>query len=202
MNDTTENTAANTGRMVDNAITVRDFMTKKEAQIFGAQHEPGHVLWLGQIIGTVRSAKEKMVAQPGGEMTRSVEFEGYCESFVYHADQKKSAPSVYLPHAISNELEMVLGAEQKANPAATVSFAIEVGIEATGKTIPYAWRVRAFHKQTVDPLADIRAMIPPPSKKVVTLNAPTTAPMIEGEKSPPVTETESPKEKTASKKSA
>lgn len=152
--------AQNQGRVVANAIMMTDFVKKKDAIIFGASAPPGEVKWLGTIIGRATDMKEKMTAQPDGGSIRSVEFGGFFEKTVYETGELGSARAVYLPRAFTAELEMGLAESKKADPTATIDFAVEIGLEATGRTIPYTYRVRAFHQQTVDPLAHLRQLLP------------------------------------------
>ena len=162
-NTTTDAAEANAeGRVVLNALTTKDFISKGEAVKFGVNEPVGTVKWLGTIIGKAIGGKEKITVQSDGKPSRSFQFEGMFEGYIYDTDETKTARGAFLPGAFSTELEMTLAKVKSVEGGEnnTASFAIEVGIEATGRTIPYTYVVRAYGKQAVDLLEDVRRQLP------------------------------------------
>ncbi len=149
-------------RLVDNAITQKDFISPAEARKFGVNSPEGTIKWLGTIIGKTTGGKEKITTQPDGNQLRSFQFEGIFECYIYDTDETKSARSVFLPKSIANELELTLReALESGDKDTTVQFALEIGIEATGRNIPFGYKIRSFGKQRTDLLSDMRSMLPP-----------------------------------------
>lgn len=182
--------AADQGRLVDNAITTKDFVNKTDATRFGVNNPPGTVKWLGTIIGKTIGGKEKVTVQPDGTPLRSFQFEGAFEAEMYETGEIKSARSVFLPKAIATELELTLK-EVQANPEdgeSSVVFAIEIGLEASDRTIPYGYKVRAFGQKKHDILADVRSMLP--GRGVPRLAVETPAPVEQTSQAEPAEQAE------------
>jgi hypothetical protein len=159
---------ADTSREVAAAITVKDFLSQKEALRFAVNSDAGTVAWLGTVIGTVFGGVEKKTTRPDGTVLRSYQFNGAFEMQRYSDGIVKTSKSVYLPGAFASELELVYQKMSEMGNS-SVSFAVEIGIEALDRTIPYAWRVKAYGKRQVDLLASVRGMLPQGLKHRVQL---------------------------------
>lgn len=115
----------------------------------------GTKVMVGRVIGIVTGTKEKKGSLPNGELSVSVVLEGTFETESY-LDGEISAPSmVYFPNAFAKSVEAIFAADQSVK---AVQIDCDVGVEATGKGIPYAWVIVNFvESEHQSPLKKLKA---------------------------------------------
>lgn len=98
---------------------------------------------LGRIFGVCTSTERKTNTLPDGSQSESVVAHGAFEMENYLTGELGSASSVYFPMSYATQIETVF----KASPETqVVEVDCDVGLEATGKTIPYEWVVIAYRE--------------------------------------------------------
>lgn len=108
---------------------------------------------LARIFGIATGHEEKMNTLPDGSVSKSIFVKGMFQSESYITGELSEASGVYFPMAYAEKIAAVfdgLGVK-------TVEVDCDIGVEATGKTIPYEWVVTAFREgQEMDVLKRIR----------------------------------------------
>lgn len=89
---------------------------------------------LGRMYGMAARTERKVNDHQGKQLT-SVSLIGAFECVVFETGEVISASQVYLPMAFAEQVEASLSLDGVSN----VQIDVDVGIEATGKTIPYEW---------------------------------------------------------------
>lgn len=98
---------------------------------------------VGRVWGACFGVEVKMNKLPNGEMSSSVVMKGAFEAESYMTGELDSAVQVYLPAAYA---ERVKAAFDAVPDLKVVEIDCDIGLEATGKTIPYAWVVVAYRE--------------------------------------------------------
>jgi len=128
-----------TGVRARRAIMMREFIpsqdfVNKEVIAKGK----GTLVILGRVFGFVTGVTEKAGKLPNGEPSVSIVANGQFETENYQTGEISQASSVYLPAAAAEALKAQFAADPDVK---VVEIDMDVGLEATGKTIPYAWYV-------------------------------------------------------------
>ncbi len=83
-----------------------------------------------------------------GQMLESIKLDGEFEVFVLHDESTAKAPVAYLPKAWGRQVKQAIDSmrdpDGKLSPGANVQMILSLGVEATGKTIPYRWTVSLY----------------------------------------------------------
>jgi hypothetical protein len=98
---------------------------------------------IGRIFGFVTSTEEKMNLMPDGKQNRSVVCRGVLQTESYLTGETSEASMVFFPAAYSEKIEACFAADPQLR---VVEVDCDVGLEATGKTIPYEWVVIAYRE--------------------------------------------------------
>ena len=93
---------------------------------------------LGRIFGFITSTADKVGRLPNGEESVSIVFNGQFESENYLTGEISQASSVYFPSSFSEAVKAMFIADPDLK---VVEIDTDIGVEATGKTIPYTWIV-------------------------------------------------------------
>lgn len=153
---------------------------------------------LGRIFGVCTGYSIKTNTLPDGTPSSSIVLHGDFETENYIDGEIGSGTTAYIPAAYSEKVKTVFDAnailneagEEIGNRIRTIEIDIDVGVEATGKTIPYEWVVVAFKEgaemATLKRMRSTRArpqfVINSPTVKLEAVARPMTAPlaMLEG----------------------
>jgi hypothetical protein len=107
---------------------------------------------LGRIYGVATGFERKSNTLPDGSISASIFVKGMFQSEGYVTGELSEASGVYFPMAYAEKIAACFDMGVK-----TVEVDCDIGLEATGKTIPYEWVVVAFREgQEMDVLKRIR----------------------------------------------
>lgn len=98
----------------------------------------GTVAVLGRVFGFVTGVTEKAGKLPNGEPSVSIIANGQFETENYLTGEVSQASAVYFPAAFSESLKAQFAADKAVE---VIQVDTDIGLEATGKTIPYSWYV-------------------------------------------------------------
>jgi hypothetical protein len=115
----------------------------------------GTKVMLGRIYGFVTGVMDKTNTLPNGEKAASVVCNGQFETENYLTGEISAASSVYFPSSFSETIKAMFAADPDLK---MIEVDTDVGLEATGKTIPYTWVVINYVEgEAVTPLKKLRA---------------------------------------------
>lgn len=107
----------------------------------------------GQILGVAYAVKEREIVSPDGEVTKSLQVIGDFEAVRTSDNTNIRAGTAYLPKYFAQELQAVL----ERNEGRPQPFAVDVLLEATGKSIPVAWAVEPIMERPEnDPITQMK----------------------------------------------
>lgn len=98
----------------------------------------GTKVMLGRIFGFVTGVTEKQNTLPNGDKATSIVCNGQFETENYLDGEVSVASAVYFPSSFSETVKAMFAADPELK---VVEVDTDVGVEATGKTIPYTWVV-------------------------------------------------------------
>ena len=136
----------------------------------------GTQVTLGRIWGIATGFEDRTNTLPDGSVSASIAVTGIFQSESYLSGELGEASMVYFPMAYAEKIKAVF----KSSPdIRAIEVDCDVGLEATGKTIPYEWVVIAFREgEEMAVLKKIAASRGRP-KSAPALEAPKSAPAIE-----------------------
>lgn len=138
----------------------------------------GHKVIIGRVYGLVTGTEEKLGQLPNGEASVSFVLKGVFESEAYLTGELSDFGAVFFPSAFSEKLHNMFKADEHLK---TVEIDCDVGLEATGKTIPYTWViVQHVEGQAFEPLKRLRSSRAKPSNAVARLPAPAAPKTLAG----------------------
>jgi len=109
---------------------------------------------IARIFGIATGYEDKQNTLPDGSISHSIFVKGVFQSESYLDGEVGEASGVYFPMAYAEKIKAVLD----MGDIKTVEVDCDIGLEATGKTIPYEWVVVAFREgQEMDALKRIRS---------------------------------------------
>jgi hypothetical protein len=110
---------------------------------------------LGRVFGFVTGVAEKQGTLPNGDKSISIVCNGQFETENYITGEVSSASSVYFPSSFSEQIKAMFASDENLK---VVEVDTDIGVEATGKTIPYTWMVvNHIEGEAVTPLKKLRA---------------------------------------------
>lgn len=119
---------------------------------------------IGRIYGLATGYERKANVLPDGSMSESIFVRGMFQSEGFLTGELGDASGVYFPMAYAEKIAAVIDMGVK-----TVEVDCDIGLEATGKTIPYEWVVIAFREgKEMDVLRRIRGTRARPSHLLVS----------------------------------
>lgn len=108
---------------------------------------------IGRIFGIATGYEDKVNTLPDGSLSASIFVKGMFQSEAYVTGELAEASGVYFPMAYAEKIKATFDGLN----VRTVEVDCDIGLEATGKTIPYEWVVIAFREgQEMDALKRIR----------------------------------------------
>jgi hypothetical protein len=109
---------------------------------------------LGRVFGFVTGVSEKHGKLPNGDPSVSIVCNGQFEMENYLTGEISSASSVYFPSSFSENIKVMFATDADLK---VVEVDTDIGVEATGKTIPYTWVVvNHIEGEAVTPLKLLR----------------------------------------------
>jgi hypothetical protein len=134
------------GQRVGRILTTKDTLPAGDpqfAQRLGVQPVGTQVI-LASLVGVVNSTERKTTMWQGKELD-SVWLNGEFEMVIRDTGEVKAAPTAILPKAFGITIETALagikGEFGHDGNAAQLTIDCDIGLEATGRTIPYEWIV-------------------------------------------------------------
>lgn len=119
---------------------------------------------IGRIYGIATGYDRKMNVLPDGSQSESIFVKGMFQSEGFITGELSEASGVYFPMAYAEKIAACFDMGVK-----TVEVDCDIGLEATGKTIPYEWVVIAFREgQEMDVLRRIRGTRARPATLLVS----------------------------------
>lgn len=160
------------GTRMRRAFMSRLMMTREQITTMVLPKGIGARVHVGRFIGVATGLKEKFNTLPDGRQSRSVMLEGIFESQNELTGEVTQYTQAYLPMAFAESVEAAF----KMNPDATsIQMDIDIGVEVTGKSIPYEWTVTSHIKgEASNILADLR------QRRVIALPGRSAPAQIEG----------------------
>lgn len=139
------------GRRIDALISPRSFVSMEEAQAMVAGKPRGWNMPIGRIIGYAKRGERrdsKAPVKPGADpLPPSYFINGTFECTSLMDGTIRTAPWLILPRAAGDMMETAFN----SGGAERVLLDIELGIEATGRAIPYTYTVTAYGtRETAD----------------------------------------------------
>lgn len=108
---------------------------------------------VGRVFGIATGVERKVNTLPDGTPSESIVLKGTFQADGYVTGETGESSNVYLPMAYAEQVATIF-AQGEVN---TVEIDCDIGIEATGKTIPYEWVVIAFREgEQMDVLKRLR----------------------------------------------
>lgn len=141
-------------------------------------HGQGTRATLGRVFGIATATERKRTTMNDGTVSESIYVKGSFEAESYIDGTVSRSAGVFLPMAYAEQIELALmpSKNEKGEEVRTVFSAeidCDIGLEATGKIIPYAWTVTAFREGAeMDVLKRVRSTRAKPQN---VLSAPTGA---------------------------
>lgn len=139
----------------------------------------GSQVILGRVVGFVTGTNDKENTLPDGTPSKSIVLVGQFEAEDYRTGEVSSASNVYLPMSIAEQIKSMFVTDESLK---VVEIDCDIGLEATGKTIPYTWVV-INHREGMDltPLKKLRLSRKRPAN-ALALEAPKNAGALEAPK--------------------
>jgi hypothetical protein len=131
------------GQLIETFLSPRDFATLEQCQALIAGKPAGYHVVVGRIAGyaTGVDLRESGLKVKAGEKVPPPMFwaKGQFESVALATGEIKTAPWLILPRSAAELVgqAFVSGAER-------ILLDLEIGLQSTGKAIPYRWTVRAY----------------------------------------------------------
>lgn len=153
---------ASTGVRSRRAIMLKEFIPSQDfinTQVVAKGK--GTKVLLGRIFGFVTGVSEKTNTLPNGEKATSIVVHGQFESESYLTGEISGASTVYFPSSFAEAIKTQFAMDENLK---VVQVDTDIGVEATGKPIPYTWVV-VNHIEGTDqtPLRKLRAGRPRPA---------------------------------------
>jgi hypothetical protein len=135
---------ASTGVRARRAFMLKQFLPNNDwINVNVVAKGKGTKALVGRIYGIATGFEDKMNTLPDGSVASSIAIKGVFESEGYIDGEVGRATAVYFPMAYA---EQIKAAFQSDETIKVVEVDCDIGIEATGKTIPYEWVVIAFRE--------------------------------------------------------
>ena len=161
-----ESAADDRGQRDGRIITTKDFLPASDPQ-FTARlgiEPPGTQVILGSLIGVVNSTERKTTMWQGKEL-ESVWLNGEFEAVSRQTGEVKAAPTAILPKAFGLTIETAIAGlkrnaldQRSGDASAELTIDCDIGLEATGRPIPYEWIVIYYREgKAQKALRDARA---------------------------------------------
>lgn len=101
-------------------------------------HGKGHKVIAGRVFGVVMGWEEKNNTLPDGKVSKSIALFGQFEYESALTGELGSASSAYLPMAFAQQVAATFASDPTMK---ALEVDVDLGVEATGKSIPFEWLV-------------------------------------------------------------
>jgi hypothetical protein len=128
------------GQRVGRIITTKDWANGRDPNMIIAGSPPGTRILLGSLRGVVDST-ERSIHNYKDKPLESVWLNGEFEAVVAETGEVKAAPTAILPKAFGITIETAIAGLKRDGGDAQLTIDCDIGLEATGRPIPYEWIV-------------------------------------------------------------
>jgi hypothetical protein len=135
---TTEGVRARRAFMLKQLIPDQDWIMKNVVA-----NGKGTRATIGRVWGIANGCTDKVNTLPDGSPSSSIVLQGAFNTESYITGELSEASNAYLPMAYAEKLKALFAADKSIQ---VIEVDCDVGIEATGKTIPYEWVITAFRE--------------------------------------------------------
>jgi|SRR5215469_5882046 len=122
--------------MMKHFIPSQDFVNKEIVA-----KGKGTKMMLGRVWGVCTDTDERINTFPDGRTATSIVLKGIFEAESYLTGEIDDATTIYLPAAYAERIKTIFATDKDAR---AIKVDVDLGLEATGKTIPYEWVVMAY----------------------------------------------------------
>lgn len=167
-----EQTNATVGVRTQRAIMLKQFVPNPDwinkNVVAGGK---GTKAFVARLVGVVTGTRDKAGQLPDGSPSTSIVLEGNFESESYLDGEIAAASSVYLPAGFAESIKATFAADKEVS---AIRIDLDIGLEATGKTIPYTWVIiNHVEAPAQNMLKQMRLSRPRPAGAVAALPPPT-----------------------------
>lgn len=134
----TDGVRARRAFMLKQLLPDRDWINKNVVA-----HGQGTKATIGRVWGIASGSVDKMNQLPDGTMSASIAINGAFQTESYVTGEISEASTAYLPMAYAEKLKTLFLSDKSIQ---VIEVDCDVGLEATGKTIPYEWVITAFRE--------------------------------------------------------
>lgn len=139
MSDTNTTQDGTEGKRVRRVLTMKNFTTPEWVLQNVVAKGKGTAVKVGRVYGVATEVK-KRTNEVNGKPVESIAVIGTFEGVRLDTGETTNATTVYFPMAYAEQVAATL-----VDPAVTMlQIDVDIGVEATGKAIPYEWTVTAF----------------------------------------------------------
>ena len=139
-----ESTTAEAGMRVRKSFMLRQFIPSPDwINVNVVAKGKGTRVTIGRVFGVAESAEEKENVLPDGSTSKSTVLKGVFNSESYLDGEIGQSTSAYLPEAYAGKIRTMFAADKNLK---LVELDCDIGLESTGKTIPYEWVVVAYRE--------------------------------------------------------
>jgi hypothetical protein len=122
---------------------------------------------IGRVFGVCFETMVTKTTQKDGRVSESVALKGAFQAEDYKTGEISEATTVYLPMAYAEKVAFMFKADPELK---AVEVDVDIGLEATGKTIPYEWVVIAYREgEAMAVLKRLRASRSRPTQLLLTV---------------------------------
>lgn len=129
---------ASQGRRARSSFMMKNFADQDWIMKNVVAKGKGTQVMLGRVFGIVTSVTEKKGTLPNGEPSTSQVLNGTFETEDYTTGEISTASTLYLSNSFGQSIKALFASD---NAVTAVNIDTDIGVEATGKGIPYAWVV-------------------------------------------------------------
>ena len=147
--------AASQGRRARSSFMMKNFVDPDWIMKNVVAKGKGSKAMVGRVFGIVTGTKEKKGSLPNGDPSVSIVLEGTFETESYLDGEVSTPSAVYFPNSFALSIKSMFAADERIK---AVEIDCDVGVEATGKGIPYAWVIVNFvESEHQSPLKKLKA---------------------------------------------
>lgn len=136
--------AATEGKRARRVIVMKQFIPDADwINVNIVAKGKGTQVLVGRVFGVCTGYEDKENTLPNGEKSKQIVLRGSFEAESYVSGEVTDGTGIYLPMAYAEKVKALYAMMPDLK---TVEIDCDIGLEATGKTIPYEWVVIAYRE--------------------------------------------------------